>query len=530
MRNFTIFKSLNRRLLGAALIVLLVFLLCAPLVQADSRPTHQFPELLNVEEVELLYPAATDDLSPDALRNAYLLIRIQDYLRRANQNYASLQGKLDDARIEIDENRERMSTIRGQIQHLESLIEENESKIRNVQEQINERELEITDSLEALEFNMVQRASQSQALEAYLRLLYFEKNIYFDLQNQTNDLKILLQDETLSEALQKGTYLRILEDESRRVMANLTELGGKIQSRTKELTLKRHQLGELREDLDGAHRDLQAEIQGKSNLLEQIEGNDALYRELYASYKLAQDVVINEIGEFHNNMRSLDERLAFLAPQLTEDDMAEIRAIKSDADLAFSIRDAAGFLGLNWPVSPRLGLTAYFDDAGYVSTFGVPHHALDVRISHGTPIHAPADGIVYKVNDTAALEDPKERLKYGYVIIAHRKGVMTLYGHTSAVLVREGDFVKRGQVVGLTGGTPGTPGAGGRTTGAHLHMEVFQDGVRVDPMEYLPIEEIPEGHWGDLPGEYLTMIEDRLIRSLEQDGIREEEIDFDAEL
>ena len=42
--------------------------------------------------------------------------------------------------------------------------------------------------------------------------------------------------------------------------------------------------------------------------------------------------------------------------------------------------------------------------------------------------------------------------------------------------------VLRGQVLGKTGAMPGTPGAGVRTTGPHLHFEVWQDGVRVDPL------------------------------------------------
>jgi len=92
-------------------------------------------------------------------------------------------------------------------------------------------------------------------------------------------------------------------------------------------------------------------------------------------------------------------------------------------------------------------------------------------------------------------------------MIAHRKGVMTLYGHISKPLVKPGEYIKRGQIIALSGATPGTVGAGVRTTGPHLHFEVWQDGVRVDPLQYLPLEEVPAD---SLPEKYLKERQNRL--------------------
>ena len=69
--------------------------------------------------------------------------------------------------------------------------------------------------------------------------------------------------------------------------------------------------------------------------------------------------------------------------------------------------------------------------------------------------------------------------------------------------VKVGDFVKRSDVIGLSGATPHTIGAGFRTTGPHLHFEVWQDGARVDPLKYLPLDQAP---MDSLPEQYLNQL------------------------
>ena len=92
------------------------------------------------------------------------------------------------------------------------------------------------------------------------------------------------------------------------------------------------------------------------------------------------------------------------------------------------------------------------------------HYGLDFSAPEGTEIFATGDGVVVKV----------KRLYNGYgrhVIIRHGFGYETLYAHMSKSLVRKGDRVKRGQVIGLVGST-------GTSTSSHLHYEVHKNGRR----------------------------------------------------
>jgi murein DD-endopeptidase MepM/ murein hydrolase activator NlpD len=101
---------------------------------------------------------------------------------------------------------------------------------------------------------------------------------------------------------------------------------------------------------------------------------------------------------------------------------------------------------------------------------GALHTGLDFPSPVGTEIHAAAGGVVR----TAEMHP-----EYGLMLeIDHGNGLTTRYGHTSRILVKVGDLVKRGQVVADVGTT-------GRSTGPHLHFEVLVDGIPQDPQRFL---------------------------------------------
>ena len=98
------------------------------------------------------------------------------------------------------------------------------------------------------------------------------------------------------------------------------------------------------------------------------------------------------------------------------------------------------------------------------------HTGLDFCGRVGTEIRSPADGIVVFAGPLT--------VRGNATIIDHGWGVYTGYMHQSEILVKPGDKVKAGQIIGKVGGT-------GRVTGPHLHWEVFVGGVQVDPQEWL---------------------------------------------
>jgi murein DD-endopeptidase MepM/ murein hydrolase activator NlpD len=104
-------------------------------------------------------------------------------------------------------------------------------------------------------------------------------------------------------------------------------------------------------------------------------------------------------------------------------------------------------------------------------------------------VKATADGIISVVHDQGFIRDTSGRIlrsALNYVAIIHDNGMSSRYLHLTKIYVRPDQFVRQGDIIGLSGGLPGTAGAGGITTGAHLHFELRQSGIPVDPLQYLP--------------------------------------------
>ena len=99
----------------------------------------------------------------------------------------------------------------------------------------------------------------------------------------------------------------------------------------------------------------------------------------------------------------------------------------------------------------------------------MPHHGIDLAANRGTPILAAADGYVTFTGRNGG---------YGlFVVIDHKYGFKTKYGHLQKIYVRRGQFVKRGDKIGEVGNT-------GLSTAPHLHYEVHYHGKPVNPTQF----------------------------------------------
>ena len=114
-------------------------------------------------------------------------------------------------------------------------------------------------------------------------------------------------------------------------------------------------------------------------------------------------------------------------------------------------------------ISGRFGNQRVYD-----GTPKAPHSGMDIAAATGTPVKAPADGVVTFVN-------PDLYLTGGTVVLDHGHGISSNFLHLSRIDVKPGDVVKQGDIIGAVGAT-------GRATGPHLHWGMNWFDVRIDPL------------------------------------------------
>lgn len=126
-----------------------------------------------------------------------------------------------------------------------------------------------------------------------------------------------------------------------------------------------------------------------------------------------------------------------------------------------------------WPVTGRIS-GRFGNQRIYNGVPKAPHSGMDIAVPQGTPVKAPASGLV-------TFADPDLYLTGGTVLIDHGHGVSSNFLHLSRLDVRVGERVEQGQVIGAVGQT-------GRATGPHLHWGLNWFDVRLDPLLLRGIE------------------------------------------
>ena len=170
---------------------------------------------------------------------------------------------------------------------------------------------------------------------------------------------------------------------------------------------------------------------------------------------------------------NVTENEALLREIEEEEERIQEEILKKTEELAEQMKWEASAGGYIWPVTTSKRITSNYGGRNTgIAGASTNHKGVDIGgVYYNSKVLATKAGVVI----TSAYVS-----SYGnYVVISHGKGNTTLYAHMSSRSVKEGDTVTQGQVIGVTGST-------GISSGPHLHYEIVENGVRVDPKQYLP--------------------------------------------
>jgi murein DD-endopeptidase MepM/ murein hydrolase activator NlpD len=330
----------------------------------------------------------------------------------------------------------QMALIDLQVQQTENDIETIKQETENLNLEISKLDISISEKTQELDYN-------KEVLSEYLRLIY--------KYDQKSLLEIMMTKATFSEFFDDLQYAQDLQDNVQDSVVLIKSAKQELETNKLDKENKKTELTDLSEKLTSSLSTLDSQKTYKTVLLDETRDSQEKFEELLEVARQETAAAQADIGSLESKAREqLEEKGIDLNVEAT----------------------------LMWPVSPTKGISAYFHDPTYIFRKLFEHPAIDIRAGQGTAVRAADNGYVVRAKNAG--------LGYSYVMIVHNNELSTVYGHMSRIDVDEDSYVVRGQQIGLSGGTPGTPGAGGLTTGPHLHFEVRSGGIPVNPLDYLP--------------------------------------------
>ena len=251
---------------------------------------------------------------------------------------------------------------------------------------------------------------------------------------------------------------------------------------------KEKQLKREKNEILANYQFLNKELDDVKAVLKDIQyRDDNIYRTIFEAEPLSEEVRKAGFGGSDNyqNLRHLDnneivanttKRFDIISKQLYVQSKSfdEIASLAQNKDQM--IKSVPAILPISSTKIKRIG---HFGMRRH-PIYGIwkLHEGTDFTAKKGTQIHATGDGIVEGVKTS----------KRGYgnqILINHGFGYKTRYAHLSKFLVKEGQKIKRGDVIGLVGNT-------GLSTGPHLHYEVRKNGQAIDPINFYFEDLTPE--------------------------------------
>lgn len=363
----------------------------------------------------------------------------QQEIEALKKRIETYQSAIVDKQSQVNSLSKQLSVLDDKIAQAELELESNELKLNTVTLQIQAVTIDIAQK----EDDIVTKKSQVGEL---IRQLHQA--------DQRSLLEVVVLNTSLAAFFDQLNYLEELDRSIQKDISELKVIKAELEKHQQELASFRVELVKSREEIELAKANLETEKESKQSLIQLTRQSENRYQSLLAQTEAEREQANREVAELEAEIR---QRLQLAGPEALEQ---------------------LGDTNFIWPITPNRGISTYFYDPTYIFRRYFEHPAIDIPKPQGTDIKAAASGYVGRAKDAG--------LGYSYIMLIHKDGLATVYGHVSRIDVEEGSYVTKGQIIGTVGGLPGTPGAGRLTTGPHLHFEIRSNGIPVNPLDYLP--------------------------------------------
>ena len=340
-----------------------------------------------------------------------------------------LQAKLESLAADKSTAMERKTLLDQQIANTSA-------QISNVEEQIQQYAALISQKEEEL--------IQAQEDEAAQYDLFCDRVRAMEKRGEVSYWSVLFRADSFTDLLSRLDMINEIMAADQRVIDQLKDLQAQIETAKTELETNKAEEEAAKSELEARKSELNTQRSEANALIQQLAANESETEAALDELEAEQDAIRAEI-------QRLNEQL-----------------IAQQAANGNSVQSNPG--GYIWPVDSRYITSTVGGRASPGGIGSTNHKGTDIgRVGYTSPIYASKAGTVIVSQYSSS---------YGnYVAISHGPGNTTLYAHMSSRKASVGQYVNQGDVIGITGST-------GNSTGPHLHFEVTENGVRVNPLSH----------------------------------------------
>ena len=370
------------------------------------------------------------DLSPALAVTQADIDKLKNNASDLSQQKKELQSKISALSDDIANNMKKKELLDSEISVLSSEISNVESQISTYAELITQTEAELLDAQEREAAQYELFCKRVRAMEERGTISYWS---------------VLFKADSFTDLLSRLDFINEIMDSDQKVIQDLQDLQVEIEEKKSSLETQKAESEAAKAEL----------VSKKSELNKQREAANALVAQLRASKSEYQE----DMDDLSAEAEAVQAQILKLSKELAAQQAAQGKP--SNAALG----------GYIWPVSSRRITSTFGGRASPGGIGSTNHKGIDIGgVGYTTEIHAAKAGTV--------IVSQYSRSYGNYVVVSHGSGNTTLYAHMSSRKVSVGQYVNQGDVLGITGST-------GNSTGPHLHFEITESGVRINPLNYL---------------------------------------------
>lgn len=361
----------------------------------------------------------------------------KDEIEKLKKDQKNIQAQKSELQTELSRIRSDKSNALAKKTNLDKQIALTRTEIGNIEALIGqyEEQIELTE----------QEIAETQQREAEQYDLFCRRVRAMEERGTLSYWSVLFHSASFADLLSAVDFISEIMKSDQQVIDQLRETREQLAAHQEELESALAEQKVEKDNLAARKRELETKLADAQSTINELAADEAEYKKLLAEKEAAEAAQRKEIDR--------------LSRELAAQQAKENKAPKTYAG------------GYIWPCSSHYVTSPLGQRYTGIKGASTNHAGIDIgRVGYTTQAVAAKAGTV--------ILSGYNKYRGNYVVVSHGAGNTTTYQHLSKRSVSVGDYVKQGQVVGVTGST-------GVSRGAHLHFEIMENGVIINPLKYL---------------------------------------------